>query len=192
MFDMSIFQKNTGKKLSTLDMALIAIMAAIMAVCAWVTVPLPVGVPFTMQTFGLFFALCMLGGNRGTLAVVVYILLGMAGAPVFSGFQGGIGVLSGMTGGYITGFILSGIAYIIVTGIFGEKTVPTVAALVLGMVLYYTFGTAWFMVAYAKNVGSIRLYAALAKCVFPFIIPDLVKMVLAFTLAKRVKKFIKA
>lgn len=189
---MSIFQKHTFRKLSTLDLTLIAIMAAIIAVCAWITVPLPVGVPFTMQTFGLFFALCMLGGNRGTLSAVVYILLGVAGAPVFSGFQGGLGVLSGLTGGYITGFILSGIAYIIVTGIFGEKTVPTMIALVLGMVMYYAFGTAWFMVAYAKNVGSIGLFAALSKCVFPFIIPDLVKMALAFTLAKRVKKYVKA
>ena len=189
---MGIFQRNTGRKLSTLDMALVAIMAAIIAVCAWITVPLPVGVPFTMQTFGLFFALCMLGGNRGTLSVVVYILLGIAGAPVFSGFQGGMGVLSGMTGGYITGFILSGIVYILITGIFGEKNIPMLIALLLGMVMYYSFGTAWFMVAYAKNVGSIGLFAALSKCVFPFIIPDLVKMALAFTLAKRVKKYVKA
>ena len=83
--------------------AFTALTAAIIAVCAWITVPGPV--PFTMQTFGVFLALRLLGGKRGSISVALYILLGAAGLPVFSGFKAGIGVLIGPTGGYILGFI---------------------------------------------------------------------------------------
>ena len=83
--------------LSTLDMAYIALMAVLMAVCSWISVPMEI--PFTMQTFALFCALGLLGGRRGTIAVLVYILMGAIGLPVFSGFGGGLGRLLGVTGG---------------------------------------------------------------------------------------------
>ena len=79
------------------DLVLIALFAALMALCAWVTVPY--AVPFTMQTFGVFLALLLLGGKRGTICMAVYLLLGAVGLPVFSGFRGGVGALVGSTGG---------------------------------------------------------------------------------------------
>ena len=87
----------------TYDMALTAMGAVMLAICSWISVP--TAVPFTMQTFGLFFILDVLGGKRATGAVFVYILLGAAGLPVFAGFTGGVGVLAGATGGYIIGFL---------------------------------------------------------------------------------------
>ena len=87
------------------DLVLIALFAALMALCAWVTVPY--AVPFTMQTFGVFLALLLLGGKRGTICMAVYLLLGAVGLPVFSGFRGGVGALVGSTGGYLVGFIVS-------------------------------------------------------------------------------------
>ena len=86
------------------DLVLIALFAALMALCAWVTVPY--AVPFTMQTFGVFLALLLLGGKRGTICMAVYLLLGAVGLPVFSGFRGGVGALVGSTGGYLVGFIV--------------------------------------------------------------------------------------
>lgn len=77
-----------------LDLAYIALMAALIALCAWISVPLG-PVPFTMQTFGIFAALGLLGGRRGTLAFLIYLLLGIVGLPVFSGFSAGAGVLFG-------------------------------------------------------------------------------------------------
>lgn len=95
------------KGFRTRDLVLIAIFAAMMAVCAWISVPV-LAVPFTLQSFGVFMALLCLGGKRGTAAICVYVLLGAVGAPVFSGFNGGIGAIMGATGGYIIGFIFSG------------------------------------------------------------------------------------
>ena len=92
--------------LKTRDLTLIALFAALIAICAWLTVPMP-DVPFTMQTFGVFAALLLLGGKRGTLSILLYLLLGAAGLPVFSGFRGGIGSLLGTTGGYLVGFFFS-------------------------------------------------------------------------------------
>ena len=89
----------------TYDIVYIAVFAVIMAICSWISIP--AAVPFTLQTFGVFIAVGILGGKRGTLSVLVFILLGAIGVPVFAGFSGGIGVLAGTTGGYIIGFLFS-------------------------------------------------------------------------------------
>ena len=78
------------KKLTVRDLVLCALMAALLAVCAWISFPV-LEIAYTLQTFGVFFALLVLGGARGTLAIFVYILLGAVGLPVFTGFRGGIG-----------------------------------------------------------------------------------------------------
>ena len=92
-------------KIKIWDIAYIAMFAAVMAVCSWISVPATV--PFTLQTFGVFLAVGTLGGKRGSLAVLTYLLLGAVGAPVFAGFSGGIGCILGSTGGYIIGFLFS-------------------------------------------------------------------------------------
>ena len=167
----------------TVDLAYTALFMVLIMVCAWITVPLTV--PFTLQTFGVFAALGTLGGRRGTYAVVAYLLLGLAGLPVFSGFQGGPGVLLGTTGGYILGFLASALLYWAVTARLGQRPVVMAAAMVLGLVVCYAFGTAWFLVAYARTAGSIGLWAALGMCVFPFVVPDLAKIALAMLLSRQ-------
>lgn len=177
------------KQLSVQDLALCAMMAAVIAVCSWVTVRIG-EVPFTLQTFGVALSLCMLGGGRGFVSVFVYILLGIVGLPVFSGFQGGAGVLFGMTGGYIVGFLLMALTYMAATRVFGDKLPAVIAGLVVGLILCYAFGTAWFMIAYTREKGAISLSAALSACVTPFIIPDAVKLSIAVFLSRRVKKIL--
>ena len=172
-------------KWSAKDMAYVAIMAVVIAICSWISIPTTV--PFTLQTFAVFLAVGVLGGRRGTFAVLVFILLGAVGVPVFAGFQGGIGVLLGTTGGYLLGFLLSALLYWAMTRALGEKTPMMVAAMVLGLIVCYAFGTAWFMVVYARNAGAIGLGTALGWCVFPFIIPDLVKIALAVGLTRVLK-----
>ena len=175
---------SASARLSVRDMAYIALFAAVMAVCAWISVPLG-DVPFTLQTFGVFAALGTLGGRRGTYAVAAYLLLGLAGLPVFSGFHGGPGVLLGTTGGYILGFLALALLYWAVTARLGQRPVVMAAAMVLGLVVCYAFGTAWFLVAYARTAGSIGLWAALGMCVFPFVVPDLAKIALAMLLSRQ-------
>lgn len=176
-------------RMRTLDLAYIALFAALIAVCAWISIPLTV--PFTLQTFGVFAALCTLGGRRGTCAAAVYILLGLVGLPVFAGFSGGLGVLLGTTGGYIWGFLAAGLLYWLMTALLGEKLWVKAAACVLGMIAYDILGTAWFLVVYNRTVSPIGLEGALAFCVFPFLVPDLAKIGLAVLTAQRTARFVK-
>ena len=179
----------TSTKMRTVDMVYIALFAVLMAVCSWISIP--AAVPFTMQTFGVFLAVAVLGGKRGTLAILVYLLLGAVGAPVFAGFSGGISALVGSTGGYIIGFLFLALVMWLMERLLGKKTWVLAVSMVLGLVVCYAFGTAWFMVVYARTTGAIGLWTALGWCVFPYIIPDLAKIVLALMLSKRLAAVLK-
>ena len=178
--------KMKAKGFRAMDLAYAAVCAALMAVCSWISIPSTV--PFTLQTFAVFCTLGLLGGKRGTAAILVYLLLGALGVPVFAGFSGGIGVLFGTTGGYLLGFILMGLVYWIGERLNAESRVVRIAAMVLGLLLCYAFGTAWFMFVYARQTGAIALGTALAWCVIPFLLPDLVKLGLALLLAGRLRR----
>ena len=177
------------RSLSTGDIALIALFTAVMAVCSWISIP--AAVPFTMQTFGVFITVGILGGKRGSLAILVYLLLGAAGLPVFSGFTGGIGHLMGPTGGYIIGFIFSALLMWLAEKLFGRSVKVLSVSMLAGLIVCYAFGTAWFIAVYTRNTGEVGLMTALGWCVFPFIVPDLVKMALAAVIAKRIEPVIK-
>ena len=171
------------------DLVLIALFAALMALCAWVTVPY--AVPFTMQTFGVFLALLLLGGKRGTICMAVYLLLGAVGLPVFSGFRGGVGALVGSTGGYLIGFIVSALLMWALSG-FARKSRWTLAAsMALSLAACYAFGTAWFVIVSVRAGKAMTVGAALSMCVLPYIVPDAAKLWLACVLARRLKKFVK-
>ena len=178
-----------AKRMKTADMAYIAMFTAIMAVCSWISIPAMV--PFTLQTFGVFLAVGVLGGKRGTLSILVYLLLGAVGVPVFAGFSGGPSVLFGNTGGYIIGFLFSALVMWAMEQFLGKKRWVLALSMLLGLLVCYIFGTAWFMVIYMKNTGPVGLMTVLGWCVFPYIIPDLVKMALAIAITKAVSLRIK-
>lgn len=175
-----------GRGFALRDLAFIGLFAVLIALCSWITIP--GAVPFTLQTFGVFCALGMLGGRRGTCAILVYILLGVTGVPVFSGFTGGIGQLLGMTGGYIMGFLLMGLLYWLMTRLAGTSLPVMLLAMVLGLGVCYAFGTFWFLQVYARQKGAISIMTALWKCVFPFLIPDGIKLALALILTRRLTR----
>ena len=181
---------NTKKKfLSVQDMVLIAVFTAIMAICSWISVSAG-PVPFTLQTFAVFVTAALLGTKRGTIAVVVYILLGIIGVPVFAGLTGGPSVIAGPTGGFIVGFILTAIIIGLLMNLANGKSevvklVITVVAMVLGDVACFAIGTVWFMVVTNNTVA-----VALTYCVIPYIIPDIAKIAVATIIANRVKKYV--
>ena len=182
----------TAPRLRTLDLAYIAFFAVLMAVGAWVSVPAPKPfVPFTMQTFAVFAAMMCLGGRRGLYSVIVYLLLGAIGAPVFSGFRGGVGVLFDTTGGYLIGFIALALVYWLITAKFGTAAPIQIAACVAGLAVCYAFGTVWFLALYTSSTGAIGVMTALGWCVFPFLIPDALKLALAALLSRRVAALMK-
>ncbi len=177
------------KKMKTLDMVYIALFACLMAICSWISIPGEV--PFTLQTMGVFLAIGLLGGKRGTLAVLVYILMGAVGLPVFSGFSGGIGKLVGVTGGYIVGFLASALVMWAMEALLGKKKWVLALSMVVGLLICYAFGTAWFMVLYTSSKGAITLGAVLGMCVIPYIIPDAIKIAVALLLTNILKRFVK-
>lgn len=167
------------------NMALCALFAALLAVCAWIAVPIG-DITFTLQTFGVFLTLGLLGGKRGTVAILVYLLLGAAGLPVFSGFRGGIGALLGVTGGYLVGFLFTGLVY----WIFTACKVPQLPAMGLGLLACYTFGTLWFRFGYLQGGDPAGLGIVLLKCVVPYLLPDGLKLALALLLTRKLKRFV--
>ena len=177
------------KKMKTLDMVYIALFACLMAICSWISIPGQI--PFTLQTMGVFLAIGLLGGKRGTLALLVYILMGAVGLPVFSGFTGGIGRLLGMTGGYIVGFLASALVMWAMEALLGKKKWVLAVSMVVGLLVCYAFGTAWFIVVYTGSKGAITLGAVLGMCVIPYLIPDAVKIAVALVLTGILKRFVK-
>ncbi len=169
------------------DMAHCAIFAAVLCLCAWIHVPAG-DVAITLQTFAVALTLCLLGGKKGTLTVLVYLILGAVGLPVFSGFQGGIGILLGVTGGYIMGFLLWALLYWLLTSV--TPACFRIPALVLGLTVCYAFGSVWFYGVYLRGGSSLGLGAVLLKCVVPYLLPDGIKLALAAFLAGRLKKVV--
>ena len=176
----------TAKTLSgTRQLALCALMAAVMCVIAPISIPIgPVSI--TGGTFAIYLTAYLLGGKWGTLSTLVYLLVGFAGLPVFSNYMGGASRLLGPTGGYLVGYLpmmfLAGTAAELTLRRFGggdrKQTVLALALQALGMALatavLYAFGTAWYCVQAGVGLG-----AALAACVIPFIPCDLIKLAAA-------------
>ena len=172
------------------DLVLIELFVALMAICAWITIP--AAVPFTMQTFGVFLALLLLGGKRGAICMAVYLLLGAVGVPVFSGFRGGVSALVGSTGGYLVGFIVSALLMWALTGFARRNRWTLAVALAVSLLACYAFGTVWFVVVSVRAGKAMTFGTALSFCVLPYILPDAAKIWLAYFLSKRLKRFVKA
>ena len=118
------------------------------------------------------------------------VLLGAVGAPVFSGFNGGAGALVGTTGGYILGFLLCALTMWAVEAALGKSLWALGLGMVLGLIVCYVFGTAWFMVLYTRASGPVSLGTVLGWCVIPFIGPDLIKIAVALALSGRLRRHV--
>lgn len=180
----------TDKFFTVRNMVFIAVMAALICIAAPFSVPIG-PIPISLATFAIYLAGGILGAKKGTVAVVVYILLGAVGLPIFSGGEGGLQKLFGVTGGYIIGYI----PCVLITGLFVDlffKKRTTIknkflnwlsrawavpVGMVLGTVVLYAFGTAWFIIA-----RGVTFEVAMAGCVYPFIPGDLIKIACATVL----------
>ena len=171
--------------MKTRDITIVAVMAALLCVAGPLTVSIG-PIPLSLATFVVYMAGAVLGAKRGTLAVAVYLLLGLVGLPVFSGFTGGLQKLIGVTGGYLVGYLPCAL----ITGLAVDPDSPEVgpcwrlpAFMALGTVVLYIIGTAWFMIQ-TKN----SLAASMGMCVVPFLPGDAAKIVAATLIAKPVRR----
>ena len=167
-------------------MTQVSLGAALLAVSSWIAVGAPITV--TMQTFSLSLILILLGGKKGTVATLLYLAIGAVGLPVFSGFRGGIGHILSESGGFIFGFVLFSLAYLLLTRLFGDGMLSSAVALTVGALLLYTSGTLWYSQLFASgaSVGAI-----ISITVLPFIPFDALKIALALVIGKKLKKHIK-
>ena len=166
---------------SAIDLCQIGIFTALIIVCSQLSIPMPAGVPMTLQTFIIPVAGIILGAKHGTIATCVYVLLGAVGLPVFAGFSGGFGILFGVTGGFILSFPL--MALFAGLGSRRDKKAPTFLGLIIGTVINYLVG----MIMFATITETDMRYAFTA-CVLPFIPTSIIKIILAALLGLKLKK----
>ena len=188
---------------------LCALFAALIAICSQIMIPLPfTPVPINLALLAVWVCGGTLGAKRGAIAVIVYILLGAIGAPVFVGFQGGLGILSGPTGGYIAGYLPA----VVVIGLlyrnafFPGKNNParagdnaargwkaaagiflSIAKGLPALIVCYALGTAWFIILTGMGLG-----AALLMCVAPFVPGDILKLAAAALICEALRKPMRA
>lgn len=194
----------SGRKLLIKDVCYIALFAAVIVVCSWIAIPIS-EISITLQTMGVCMAAGFLGWKRGVICVLSYILLGVCCVPVFSGFKNFYAMIVSASAGYVVGFLFTAL----IVGITSDKMhligkrlsgkaakqvvqlIILALSMVVGVAVCYLFGTLWFMVIYKGSVTTSNLQIALTYCVYPYILPDLVKIVLATFLVNYLKGYVK-
>ena len=161
---------------------LCALFAAVCAVCSQLTIPIQ-PVPITLGTFAALMAGGFLGKRYGLIALVIYLILGMAGVPVFSMMRAGFSVLAGPSGGFIIGFAPMAFVVGLVMEKWGDSFKNMLLATVLGTAVCYAMGLAWFMF-----LTNTPIWPAMVMCMFPFLPGDLAKIILASFLVSKYRK----
>ena len=171
--------------MKTNDLTLTAAMAALICVAGPLTIAIG-PVPLSLASFAVYLAGAILGWKRGSLAVAVYLLIGLVGVPVFSGFSGGFGKLAGVTGGYLVGYLPCAL----ISGLpvqYGQSSCAPgwrgPACMALGTAVLYAVGTSWFMLQTQNGLA-----ASLGMCVIPFLPGDAAKIAAATVLAAPIRK----
>lgn len=170
-------------KTRTYRLALIGVMTAILCVLGPLSIPLPFSpIPLSLTNFAVFLAVFLLGWKWGTVSCIVYLLLGIVGVPVFSGFSGGPAKLLGPTGGYLIGFVFLAIISGIFIEKFEQKRYIVAAGMALGMLVDDLFGTVWLAYLMKLSFGQ-----ALMMGVVPYLIGDAVKLIIALLLGSALR-----
>lgn len=177
------------RRITTKNMVITSLMAAIMCIIGPFSIPLPVTlVPISLTNFVIYLAAFVLSYKYCALSYIIYLLLGIIGLPVFSNFGSGIGKVAGPTGGYLVGFILTAIICAFMNEKFSKKIYMSIVGMIIGLAIAYLFGTIWFSIE--QNMSFVQ---SLSLCVVPFLIGDAVKIIVAVivgpTLRKSIQRF---
>ncbi len=172
------------RKQSIRSMIFVSLFATLMCIGAWIHFPSPV--PASMQTFVVFCALGLMGSKKTFVMLVLYIMMGSVGLPVFSGFTGGIGALTGPTAGFIWGFLLGVPVFYIFEKKYTDKRI--IIGYILYILLHYIPGAVWYCIFTVSALTLPGLVSSTVVTVVPFIVPDAVKLILSFMTVSRLKR----
>jgi len=167
-------------KIKIKNLILISIFSAVTCICSLISIPAG-AVPINLALLPVFICSGVLCKGSAAASQIIFVLIGFIGVPVFSGFRGGIGVVFGPTGGYILGYI----ACAFIAAFFIKKHIPVILALNVGLLACYSLGTAWFMFSQQVNIIT-----ALTCCVLPFLPGDLLKVIAASIIIKKLSSVI--
>lgn len=173
-----------AKKFTVKDMVLCSLLAAMTGILSQIGIPIG-EIPINLALFSVYLAGGLLGSYKGAVSMLVYIMMGAVGLPVFSNFRGGLSVLAGPTGGYILGYLFAALAVGMVSSYWGASFWKLAIGMAGGLTLCYLFGTVWFVLLTGNGLA-----AALSACVLPFLPGDAVKIVSAAILLPKLKKAI--
>lgn len=177
----SMVHKN--KKINTKDLVITGMFTAIICVMSQLTIPMQ-PIPFSLSLFAIFLAGALLSPRYALLSVLAYILLGAFGAPVFANMKGGFQILIGNTGGYLMAYpIMAFVTAMFYKYIRKYKTLALTLGMIVALIICYLFGTLWFTI-----VTGMGFYKALTLCVFPFVLFDSLKIVLAVSVSTVLRK----
>lgn len=173
-------EKASTVKPSTREIVYIGMFAAILAILSQISIPMPSGMPITLQTFAVALTGFVLSWKRGMTGTLIYILLGAVGVPVFSGLRGGVQVLAGHTGGFIWGFVF--MAMLCGIGIMQESKTVGIIIGFIGLAICHLFGVIQFAVVMEMDFLKSFLLASA-----PYLIKDAVSVILAYILGYRIR-----
>lgn len=175
------------KIFSTNDIILVGLMAAILCILAPISVPLFfTPIPVTLGTFLIFIIAYTLKPILATLSVLIYLLIGAVGLPVFSGYSGGIAKLVGPTGGFLIGFLVISFLSSYIIHKYPNNKIYHLIAMSISLIICLSFGSIWFSIQ--QKVDFIK---ALQLCVFPFLLGDSIKLIIAFIIGPQIQKRLK-
>ena len=169
------------RKLTTKTIVITGMFAAVIAVLAQIAIPMPSGVPITLQTFPIALTGAVLGARLGTAATGIYILLGAVGVPVFSNFTGGLAIIAGKTGGFIWGFLF--LALLCGAGATLKNKPLGVATGLLGLIACHLLGTLQFSLLTGMNFPESALLVSV-----PYLPKDILSLILAYALGLQIRK----
>ncbi len=176
---------NKLRKSRVLNLTLISLFVALLALCSYISIPVA-HASITLQTFGIYMCIFCLGAKRGLSAIGAYILGGIVGLPLFSGFMGGMGVILGASGGYILGFLPSALFCVLLLRFFPKNPRGYFISAILSLPLCYITGTLWYCTVYLGSFSAESFFSALTICVLPYLVPDILKLLAASNLGLRI------
>lgn len=169
------------RKITTKTIVITGMFAAVIAVLAQIAIPMPSGVPITLQTFAVALTGAVLGAKLGTAAAGVYILLGAVGVPVFANFTGGLAIIAGKTGGFIWGFLF--LALLCGAGTSLKSKPLGAAAGLVGLAVCHLLGILQFSFLTGMNFAQSALLVSV-----PYLLKDILSLVLAYVLGIQIRK----